>query len=91
MIRVHKVGRAASRNKEGMSLRFEMTNLRWEMQRREESGMTSNFPVGETTWMAAPLLNITERSEDVGESRKKGKMLSSVFFILSLRRLWNLQ
>lgn len=38
MIRVHKVGRAFSRNKEGMSLRFEMTNLRWKMQRREESG-----------------------------------------------------
>ena len=52
------------------------------MQRKEESGMTGNFPVGETTWMVASLLNITGMSEDVGESRKKGKMLSSDVFML---------
>lgn len=42
--------------------------------------MTSNFPVGETTWMVDPLLSITERSEDVGESRKNAEDAEFSFF-----------
>lgn len=62
-----------------MSLRFEVTNFRWKMQGREDSGMPDNFPDGEPTWMVAPLLNVTGRSKDVGEGREKGEMLSWVF------------
>lgn len=49
------------------------------MQRKEESGMTGNFPVGETTQRVVPPPNITERSKEVEEGGEKGKVLSSVF------------
>lgn len=51
MIRAYDRERSASRNREGMALRSEVTNLRWRMHEREKLWMTGRFPIGITMWM----------------------------------------